>query len=414
MANWKSLLAAGCLTAVLGAATVRADPWPQWRGPDRNDISKEKGLLDQWPKDGPKKLWMNKDAGLGYAGFAVVGDTLYTLGAHGTSEYIIALNTKDGTEKWKAEIAPLLTNGWGDGPRGTPTVDGDHVYALSGKGVLACVTAADGKVVWKTPMADLGGKVPGWGYTESPLVDGDKVVCTPGGSKGAIAALDKKTGKPIWQSKDFTEGAQYSSIIKADVGGKPQYVQLTMKKLVGVDPATGNVIWTSDWPGATAVIPTPIYQDGLVFVTSGYNVGCKLVKIGEGQAVDVYPQSSTMVNHHGGVVLVGKHLYGYSDKNGWTCMEFETGKQVWAEKKALGKGCLTYADGKLYCLGEGDGQVVLIDASPDGWKEHGRFKLDPQTTQRSQKGKIWTHPVVSDGKLYLRDQELLFCFDVKK
>ncbi len=262
-------------------------------------------------------------------------------------------------------------------------------------------------------MQDFGGKVPGWGYTESPLVDADKVLCTPGGKNGAIVALDKQTGKLLWQSKDFTESAQYSSIIAADINARRQYIQLTMKQLVGLDAASGAVLWTSEWPGKTAVIPTPIVHDGCVYVTSGYGAGCKLVRIDpDNKPVDVY-QNTVMVNHHGGAVLVGDHLYGYSDKNGWTCQDFKTGKDVWTEKKALGKGCLTYADGMLYLLGESDGQAVLIEASPNGWKEHGRFKLQAQTTQRSPRGKIWTHPVIADGKMYLRDQELISCFDVK-
>jgi outer membrane protein assembly factor BamB len=408
----KRLLTAACLAA-FAAVPASADNWPQFRGADRTDVSKESGLLKAWPKAGPKQLWMNKDAGLGYAGFAVVGDTLYTMGLRGDSEHLIALNVKDGAQKWSTVIGPMLKNGWGDGPRGTPTVDGDRVYALSGQGHLVCAKAADGGEVWKATMADLGGRTPNWGYTESVLVDGDKVLCTPGGKKGAIAALDKQTGKVVWQSKDFTEAAHYSSIVPMDHGGKRQYVQLTEKKLVGLDAGTGNVLWTSDWPGKTAVIPTPIVRDGHVYVTSGYGVGCKLVKLDAGnKPTDVY-QNTTMINHHGGVVLVGDHLYGHSDKAGWVCQELKTGKQVWVEKKALEKGAVTAADGMLYLLGEDTGQVVMIEASPAGWKEHGRFKLTPQTEQRSAKGKIWTHPVIADGKMYLRDQELLFCFDVK-
>ena len=408
----KKLITAACLAA-FAAAPAAADNWPQWRGADRSDVSKETGLLKAWPAGGPKQLWINKDAGLGYAGFAVVGDTLYTMGLLGDREHLIALNVKDGTQKWSTAIGPVLKNDFGNGPRGTPTVDGDHVYALSGQGHLVCAKLAYGATVWKATMADLGGKTPGWGYTESVLVDADKVLCTPGGKQGAIAALDKRTGKVVWQSKDFTEPAHYSSIVPMEHAGKRQYVQLTEKKLVGLDAADGGVLWTSDWPGKTAVIPTPIVRDGHVYVTSGYGVGCKLVKLDEAnKPTDVY-QNTNMVNHHGGVVLVGDHLYGHSDKGGWTCQEFKTGKVVWAEPKKLDKGAVTAADGMLYLQGEKTGEVVLVEASPAGWSEKGRFKLTPQTEQRSKRGAIWTHPVVADGKLYLRDQELLFCFDVK-
>ena len=408
----KNLTLLACLASLASAGITRADSWPQFRGPDRSEISKETGLLKQWPEGGPKQLWLYKDAGLGYAGFSVVGPTLYTMGARGDVETLIAIDVKEGSQKWATPMGAMLTNPWGNGPRGTPTFDDNHLYALSGQGELVCANAADGAIVWKASMEDFGGKRPGWGYTESPLVDGDKVMCTPGGSKGAIVALDKKTGKLVWQSKDFTEGAQYSSIIPADLNGKRQYIQLTMSRLVGLDAADGKVLWTSDWPGKTAVIPTPIVHDNYVYVTSGYKVGCKLVQISpDNKATDVY-SSKLMENHHGGVVLVGDYLYGFSNNGGWTCQDFKTGKVVWSEKKKLGKGCLTYADGMLYLMGEADGDVVLIEASPDGWKEHGRFKLQNQTTQRSPKGHIWTHPVISDGKLYLRDQELISCYEV--
>ena len=399
------------LPTAFSAPIASAADWPQWRGPERTDISKETGLLKAWPSGGPSKVWMSREGGLGYSGMAVVGDMLYTMGADGGTEYLIALSSKDGKKRWSQKIGSLLTNNWGDGPRGTPTVVGDLVYAMSGQGNLYCVDAKTGRPKWNVSMSKLGGRRPGWGYTESVLVDDGKVLCTPGGKQGAIAALDAKSGKLIWQSKDFKEGAQYSSIIAVEHAGKRQYIQLTMKKLVGLDAKTGDVLWTNDWPGATAVIPTPIYRDGHVFITSGYNVGCKLVRIDENNnAVGVY-RNKDMVNHHGGVVLVGEHLYGYSDRGGWTCMEFKSGKVAWQSRK-LDKGCLTYADGMLYLVGERSGDCVLIEASPEGWSEKGRFKITPQTKQRKKSGRIWTHPTVANGKLYLRDQELVFSYDI--
>jgi outer membrane protein assembly factor BamB len=268
-------------------------------------------------------------------------------------------------------------------------------------------------VLWKVEMKDLGGGKPNWGYCESVLIDGDRVICTPGGKRGAVAALDKATGELLWQSKDFTDGAQYASIVVAEHGGKRQYVQLTQQSLVGIDAASGDLLWMTDFPGRTAVIPTPIVAGDLVYVSAGYGAGCKLVKLtGQSEPEEVYANKN-MTNHHGGVVLVGEHLYGYSDGKGWVCQDFKTGEMVWNERSELGKGCLTYADGKLYLLDEKTGDVALIDASPEGWIEHGRFTLQPQTEQRSPSGRIWTHPVVANGRLYLRDQELLFSFDVK-
>lgn len=394
------------------AAVSQAADWPTFRGPDRTDISSETGLLKQWPTAGPKKVWMNEDAGLGYSGFAIVGGTLYTMGSRDAVEYVIAIDTATGKEKWSAEAGALLTNGWGDGPRATPTVDGDKVYALSGKGTLVCLNAADGKKLWSAEMVELGGKVPGWGYCESPLVEGNLVVVTPGGAQGTLAAFDKVTGKLAWQSAEWTDPAQYASLIAVNHNGARQLIQLTMQSIAGVNAADGKVLWKTEFPGKTAVIPTPVFKDGQVFVAAGYGVGCKSVKVGAGNAVETLYETTDMVNHHGGVILVGDHLYGYNDKAGWTCMDFKTGAVKWADKKGLGKGAIHSADGMLYLLEERTGTVVLIEASPEGWKEHGRFTLSPQTTNRNPKGMIWTHPVVSGGRLYLRDQELLFSFDV--
>ena len=409
--NLRTAPAAALALAFFSSLSHAAD-WPHWRGADFDDQSKETGLLKEWPAEGPKKVWMFDDAGLGYSGFAVVSDTLYTMGARDATEFVIAIDTKTGKQKWAAEAGPLLNNNWGNGPRSTPTVDGDKVYAMSGKGVLSCLTAADGKLLWKVTMEELGGKVPGWGYTESVLVDGNLVICTPGGAQGSLAAFDKTTGKKAWQSMGWADPAQYSSIIPATHNGARQLIQLTMQSVGAVNATDGKVLWTVPFPGKTAVIPSPIFNNGKVFVVAGYGVGCKMVDVGaENKVTDVYANTD-LVNHHGGVLLYQGNLYGFSEGKGWTCMDFATGAVKWQEKKALKKGAIHLADGMLYLLEEDSGTVVLADASPEGWKEHGRFKLDPQTTQRSKSGKIWTHPVVSGGRLYLRDQELLFSFDV--
>ena len=399
--------------ALLASAflTTAAD-WPQWRGPNRDDISKETGLLKQWPEGGPKLAWMNKDVGLGYSGYAIAGGKLFTVGLRGDTELLIALDTKTGKELWATPVGPMLKNGWGDGPRATPTVDGDLVFAMSGTGTLLAAKTADGKEAWKAAMRDFGGKTPGWGYCESVLVDDGKVICTPGGGQGTLLALDKVTGKKVWQADGWTDGAHYSSPIVATHNGMRQYIQLTSQHVAGVNAKDGKVLWKSEWPGKTAVIPTPIFKNGHVYITSGYGVGCKLVKVGADNAVsDVYVNQN-MVNHHGGVILVGDKIYGHSDKGGWTCQDFKSGEVTWSSNN-FKKGAIHCADGMFYCLEEGSGTVALIEVSAKGWSEKGRFKLTPQTEQRNPKGKVWTHPVVSDGKLYLRDQELLFCFDVK-
>ena len=402
-----AIILAVCLSPIV----ANAGDWPQWRGPNRDESSTETGLLKQWPASGPKRAWLFENAGQGYSGFSIAAGKLFTTGTRDGKEILLALDANTGKELWAATIGDILGNGWGDGPRGTPTVDADRVYSLSGKGNLVCAQVATGKVLWTKSMQDLGGKTPGWGYTESPLVDGKLVVATPGGDKGTMAAFDKMTGAVVWQSKEITEGAQYSSIVPATINGKKQYVQLVMQTLFGVDAATGKVIWRSPWSGKTAVIPTPIVKGDEVFISSGYGVGCKKVKVNGSEATDVF-LNKDLENHHGGVILVGDHLYGHS-KDGWTCMAFADGSVTWKEKAAFGKGAIGHADGMFYCLEEQSGSVALIEASPGGWSEKGRFKLDPQTTIRSAKGKIWTHPVIANGKLYLRDQNLISCYDVK-
>jgi outer membrane protein assembly factor BamB len=414
-----------CLPALalpaVGAApappdTTRFD-WPQWRGPNRDDISRETGLLKEWPQGGPKLLWTYKEAGAGYTGPAIVGDHLYSMGADPQMEFLFCLNVKTGAKVWSVDVGPRLDNGYGDGPRSTPTVDGDRIYVLAGQGNLVCLQASDGKKVWeKSLVKDLGGGRPNWGFCESPLIDGEKVVVTPGGNKGAIAALDKKTGDVLWRSTGFTDGAQYASLVITNAGGIKQYVQMTQACVAGVAAADGKLLWRHACTNSTAAIPTPVVQDDLVYSTSGYSAGCRLVKIvpgsdGKQKAEEVYANKD-MSDHHGGVVLIGDHIFGHSNNVGWMCQEFKTGRVVWKETK-LPKGSLTCADGRLYLYSENDGTCVLVEPSVEGWKEHGRFKIPQQTQMKRKSGHIWTHPVVANGRLYLRDQDLIFAFDVK-
>jgi outer membrane protein assembly factor BamB len=405
------LLFLSCASGAALAAPPEAH-WPQWRGPHRSDVAAETGFLKAWPKDGPKRLWLFSDCGMGYSGPAVVGKTLYTMGARRGKEALIAVEIDRGAEKWGAEIGAVYEHDRGEGPRGTPTVSGERVYGLGGGGDLACVEAASGKLVWRVTMKELGGATPRWGYSESVLVDGQRVICTPGGKEGAVAALDKDSGKVIWQSKGFSDTAHYVSPIAAEVHGVRQYIQLTGQSLVGLRAEDGKLLWRVEWPGQVAVVPTPILHDNHIYVTAGYGVGCKLVKLLPGDKAEEIYSNKEMVNHHGGVILVDGRLYGYSDGKGWVCQDFASGKTLWREKSSLGKGAIGYAEGRFYCLDEDSGAVALIEASPESWKERGRFTLEPQTKQRSPRGKIWTHPVITGGRLYLRDQEILSCYDV--
>jgi len=315
---------------------------------------------------------------------------------------------------WSAKLGKSGSPGWGgfEGPRGTPTVDGDLLFAVSQYGELACFETATGKERWRKDYKQFGGSIPEWGFAESPLVDGEHVAVTPGGSKGAVVALDKKSGALIWQSKQFTDPAHYASLIAAEIGGVRQYIQLTAESVAGVAAADGKLLWRAVRKGATAVIPTPIYADGFVYVTSGYGIGCNLLKINANgskfSAEQVYA-NKVMVNHHGGVIKLGDYVYGHSDGKGWTCQNFKTGEAKWQDKDNLGKGSMVYADGMFYLRQEDKpGTVTLIEASPDGYKEHGRFSPPDRSDKQS-----WSHPVVAGGKLYLRDHDVLLCYDVK-
>ncbi|MEO7414747.1 MAG: PQQ-binding-like beta-propeller repeat protein [Opitutaceae bacterium] len=413
MKNSPTLFLATLTLALLVPSAVDAASfdWPQWRGPDRSDVSRETGLLKSWPKEGPKRVWLFENAGQGYSGPAIANGKLFTLGTRNRNEILLALDANTGKELWTARLGGILDNNWGDGPRGTPAVDGDRVYALSGPGNLVCASVADGKILWQVTMNSLGGEVPNWGYTESVLVDGAQVLCTPGGRKGAVAALDKMTGKLLWQSKEFTDDAHYSSVVPANINGTAQYVQRTEQSVVGIAAKDGKLLWETSFRGQTAVIPTPVVRENEVYVTAGYGAGSKMVRIGPGNKVTEVYENKVMKNHHGGVVLVGDYLYGHADPS-WVCQNFKTGEAVW-RSSALGKGAVTAADGMLYCVEEGRGIVVLVEASSKEWKEHGRFTLAPESKMRSPSGGIWTHPVVSNGKLYLRDQEMIYCYDVK-
>lgn len=404
------------------AVTAQGADWPQWQGPERTNISKETGLMSSWQKDGPKLLWTYSDAGIGYSGPAVVGDRLFIMGARNGKEQLYCLDVKNNAKQlWSVDVGPMFKNGYGDGPRGTPTVDGNLIFALGGQGNLVCVTT-EGKPVWaKNMQKDFGGKMmSGWGYAESPLVDGDRVVCMPGGGKGTVASLDKKTGKLAWQSADLKDPSAYSSLIVADVGGVRQYILTTGSGAAGVSAKDGKQLWYIPKPDfRTAVVPTPIYSDGQAFITADYGAKCILLKLtsagGKTKADEVW-SNKEMENHHGGVVLLDGYLYGCSGNSNsranWRCVEWQTGKTMWSENK-LSPGSLTYAGGRLYLYSQDNGTCVLLDPNPKGWKEEGRFKIPRETKAARGQGKIWTHPVVANGRLYLRDQDLLFCFDVK-
>jgi outer membrane protein assembly factor BamB len=436
------LILGGCLAV---CSTALAADWPQWRGPDRSGVSMETGLLKAWPKGGPKLLWTYRNAGLGFSGPAIVGDRLYTIGVRDEMTHVIAVNVGDGQEIWSTKIGPLFTfkgNSWGDGPRSTPTVDGAHLYALDATGLLVCLEAAKGKEIWRKDLVkDLGGEMMSeWGYSESPLVDGALLICTPGGEKGTLAALDKKTGTVKWRSTALKNKAPYSSVVISEAGGVRQYIQTSYINdeeggvVSGFAAKDGKLLWSESTFKASksyAIAPTPIVRKNLVYVTSNMNgPGCHLFELtakGNGIAAkDLYPKKNhkKLKNDHGGVVLVGDHVYGHSGGQGWVCQELKTGNAGgnagWLDRTQLEcrSGSIVAADGRLYLFSDA-GTAVLLEADPEKWQESGRFELPEKST--SNKGRptghdaaIWTPPVVANGRLYLRDQELLFCYDVRE
>jgi outer membrane protein assembly factor BamB len=422
------------VTACLLTLSARADDWPQFRGPDRDNVSKEKGLLKAWPEKGPKLAWTYDNAGSGYSGPAIVGDTLYTMGARGDDEYVFALDlTKSPpTEKWAQKIGPTFNwkgNTFNKGPSCTPTVAGDLVIALGAQGELVCVTTA-GKEVWRTNLPkDLKGEVNpigggpkdiGWGYAGSPLVDGDNVICVPGGPNGTVAALNKMTGKVVWRSKGLIEQATYTSPVSAKIGGKQQYVVMLQDGVAGVDPADGAVLWRykrNPWDDILA--STPLVKNDLVFV-SGYKGGSDLVQVtaesGKFTAKKLYADRR-LENFVGGLVEINGTIYGCNGGLGgrseWFAFDVKGQRIVWRDgAREIGKGAVTGADEKLYVVGE-NGAVALADAAPGAWTLVSFFQL-PQTSKlRLSNGKVWTPPVIANGKMYLRDQELIFCYEVK-
>jgi outer membrane protein assembly factor BamB len=394
------------LAAKTASASV-AD-WPQWHGPNRDNVSSETGLLKSWPSGGPKLLWSIRNLGTGYGSLAIKDDRIYVQGTMGRDSVVFSLNRADGKTVWNAPIGPALDQDRGGGPRGTPTIDGDLLYAISENGDLACIRKNDAHVAWhRNMLKDYGGSNPNWHISESPLIDGNNVIGTPGGRSGGIVAFEKSSGKEVWASRELKDTAGYASCIVADVGGVRTIMNLMSSAGVGVRANDGKLLWSYEKPAnGTANCTTPVYRDNKVFYTSAYGTGCGLLALtpsdGEVKTQEVY-FSRDMQNHHGGVVLYKDHLYGSSAAI-LTCMEFNTGKVAWKDR-SVGKGSVTLADGMLYVFGENN-TVGLVEATPTGYVEKGRFSTEDQGRPS------WAHPVVCGGKLYIRNQSVLNCYDI--
>ena len=379
--------------------------WPQWRGPNRDGISKETGLLKQWPAEGPPLVWKAAGAGRGYSSFSIAGGKLFTMGLRGDREYVVAFDIATGKEAWATPHGSAFRNDRGDGPRGTPTVDGDRIYALGGSGDLSALEARTGKVIWsKNVLKEFGGSNITWGISESPLVIGNKVLVNPGGPNASIVALNKADGSVIWKSQ--SDKAGYSSAIPVEVNGGTQVIFFTSERAMGLDLKDGRLLWDYSRPANNvANVATPIVRANRVFISSDYGTGGGVVEIKPDNKAQELWFSKDMRNHHSSSVLIGDYLYGFSSAI-LTAIKFDTGEIAWRDR-SVGKGSLVYADGNLYCLSE-NGVVGLVEATPTGYKEKGRFRI-PQGNLPT-----WTHPVVAGGTLYLRDQDTIYAFDVRE
>ena len=386
--------------------------WPQWQGRDRTAATAETGLLQEWPKDGPPLAWQIKGLGEGFSTPTVAAGRIFSMGNVEKTEFLMAFAEDGGKPLWTREVGAVRADGGGyHGPRCSPTVDGGLLYALGLNGDLLCLKVDSGDVVWRKDLRkDFHGQPGGWGYAESPLIDGDKVLCTPGGKEATLGALDKKTGEPVWKCQvPDGDGAAYASIIPVEVDGKRQYIQFLGKGVVGVS-GDGQFLWRYNTPAnGTANCSTPLFSDDCVFAASNYGTGGGLARIkkeGMGFTAEEVYATKQMQNHHGGMVLRGGFIYG-ADGDRLACLDFKTGKVQW-ETNATGKGSVSCVGNRLYFRNEG-GPVILAEVNPYEYVEHGRFTPAPKTDKPQ-----WAHPVVANGKLYVRDQDLLFCYDVKK
>lgn len=415
--RWKIFLSVS--VCLLLTASAWTEDWPQFRGPNRDGHSSEKDLLKEWPKEGPRLLWQVNNLGKGYATPSVAGGRIYLMSNQGLEdEFVSALDVKDGKKIWSTRIGKVGNpNQQPNLPaaRSTPTVDGAVLYALGSDGDLVCLEVATGKVRWQKSLRnDFGGLAPTWAYAESPLVDGDVLACVPGGKDATIVALNKRNGEVIWKSAvPGGDMAGYASLVIDNTGGIKQYIAYTANGLVGVDAKTGKFLWRCEkTKGSMGMsIQTPVARDGYVYSgASRVGGGAVRLKIAQGSvtAEEAY-FDLRLPTAIGGTVLVGDYLYGSSQT--MMCVEFRTGQVKWSER-SIAPASLAYADGLLYMHGEA-GDVALIEATPEAYKERGRFTPPNQPKHGNPMEKSWPYPVIADGRLYIRDLETMWCYDIR-
>ena len=424
-------IAAAAVVATAGAPAAWAQQsgksWTQWRGPGREGQSSFKGLNKNWEKSPPKLLWTAEGMGEGYASVSVDGGKIYTTGNLADGQYLICVADGEKAPLWKTKLTEGKPEHSYEGARSTPTIDGNRLYVVSSDGRISCVDANGGEVVWSRSFKDFDGRMmSGWGFSESPLLDGDRVICTPGGDDAIVVALDKKNGQEIWRcggpettgtdakGKNLKKGAGYASVVVSEGAGVRQYVTLVGQGLIGVRAEDGSLLWSYEKvANGVANIPTPIPFGDFVFASSGYGTGAALVKLsaadGGVKAEEVYfLKSDEFQNHHGGMVKVGDYIYaGHQHGQGLPiCLEAATGEVKWVDRgPGKGSAAVLYVDGCLIFRYQ-NGLVALIEATPEEYRLLGEF------TPAYQEKESWAHPVVVDGKLYLREQDKLMCYDV--
>jgi len=396
--------------------------WPCFHGPRRDNLSAEKGLLQSWPDEGPKLLWTNSDIGHGYSTVAIVGGRVFTAGMINKQTYVTVLDL-EGEKLWQSQKLWQSLNGqswqastqqtWAvpyAGSRGTPTVDGETVYHLSELGRLAAFDIRTGEERWHLELLKaFEAERPEYGYSESVLIDGDRLFCCPAGARGYMTALDKTTGKTLWANTEIKDAVGNCSAVMASIDGVEQLITLSANRVLSLEPEKGNLFWQFEFGNKRENSCTDvIVSDGLVFASTGYGGGCILLRPKRGVdgtfSVEQVWKSELLDNHHGGVVLLDGNLYGAGhESRGWFCLDFKTGNKLW---QSPGKGSLTYADGLLYCLDE-KGTMSLIRATNSKWDEVSSFRMPS-----GGKGLYWAHPVVYEGRLYIRHSEQLFAYDV--
>ncbi len=391
-----------------------ANEWPCFHGPRRDNKSTDTGLLQHWPESGPRLLWTAAGLGKGYSSAVIAGGRIFTAGVMDEQTRVIALDL-DGKPQWEAPNGhawqTTMSHAVGyNGSRSTPTYDEGRVYHLNESGRLVALDAQSGKELWHLDLLkQFDAKVPKYGLAESVLIEGDRLLCCPGGAKGFLVCLDKATGKTLWTTTDIPGTQAYSSLVLGDFAGSRQVLGMSAAVVFGADLATGRLLWSAEHGNERENSATdPIFHSGYVFASTGYGKGSLVVQLapaGNGVAAKTLWASKLLDNHHGGVVLVDGYLYGAGHQaEGWFCLDFMTGKPMW---KASGKGSLTYAEGRLFCLDE-RGRMTLVEATPEKFRSLGAFTLPKGGT-----GLYWAHPVVCGGRLYVRHADCLFAYDIR-